>query len=225
MGRLITNPPKAVIRIRIAQNNYKAVLALATTVHASLTADVSDFPAPNPTLVQLGTDITALEAALAALGTKANKGSHADVLNAQAATLTVRNDLVALAAYVNNIISGSASPASQNLLLSRSGFASKSKKSLVPKTQLIRSRGQINSKQYPFTLRRVSWKRPLGLIKGLKLTGYNIYIQTGAGTPTFLVTQTKTNYTFNSVPPANSQLIIAPLNARGEGNSFKVPIR
>lgn len=216
MGRFITNPPKPVGRIKIGISKYMAWLALAQIVVDRMTTNVATFPAPNPTLATVAGDITVLQTAVSALGTKSNKGSHPAVLAVRLATLTIQTDLLALLAYVTNIMNADNRPAANKVILSQSGFAAKSVKSTVPKMQFVTFARQTNNKQFPPTTGRINWRRPLGLLKGLKVSGYNIY--TGG---VLIATTTKTNFT--PTPGVRNQVYtIHPMNARGEGNGFTI---
>lgn len=219
MGRFVTNPPKPVGRIKIPVTKYLVWLALAQIVVDRMTTNVATFPTPNPSLATVSGDIAALEAAIGELGTKPNKGSNAAVLAVRLATLTIQTDLLALLAYVNNVMSADSRPAANRVILSKSGFAAKSVKSTVPKMQFVTHVRQTNNKQFPPSIGRINWKRPLGLLKGLKIAGFNIYADLN-----LVATTTKTNYT----PPAGlgaQNYTIKPFNARGEGNGFKISTR
>ena len=107
-------------------------------------------------------------------------------------------------------------PAANTVILSKSGFAAKSVKSVVPTMQFVTFARQTNNKQFPPTIGRINWRKPLGLLKGLKVSGFNIY--DGA---TFLTTTTKTNFT--PAPSSGGKTYtIKPFNARGEGNGFTI---
>ena len=96
MARLVSQPPIPVIRVKVSPLNYKKILSLAETVGAQLLANIAFYATPSPALATLTTDVTALKAAIAALGTKSNKGSHSAVTAVRSASLTVFNDLNAL---------------------------------------------------------------------------------------------------------------------------------
>lgn len=235
MGRLITNSPKPVVRVKVAQTNYRGILALALTVQAKLTAHAGFYASPVPALVDFGTDITALKLALKTLGTKSNKGSNADVLAVKNAALVVFTDLTSLAFYVQEIVSASDSATLQAVQISLSGFATKSKKSRIPVMQFVRNVHQSNNKQFPVTLRRIAWRRSLGMFNGVRAKSYNIYGLSGATpggqVPTFITSTTKTNYLVptsfifaGAVAPID-HIIIKPVNPQGEGNGFQIPIK
>lgn len=228
MGRLITNSPKPVVRVKVAQTNYKGILALALAVQSGLTNHAGFYASPQPPLVTLGSDIIALQAAIAALGTKFNKGGSYHVTTAKNTALAVYNDLTALAAYVQSIVSASNSASLQKVQIAWTGFATKSKKSKVPVMQFVRNVHQSNNKQFPVTLRRVAWRRSLGLFNGVRAKAYNIYALNGVNPiPVFITSTTKTNYLVPSTHAgaAVTKVLIKPVNAAGEGNGFTINVK
>ena len=220
MGRIVTNPPKPVVRVKVSPNNFNKLYALATSVHAGILANVGTFVTPYPTMVDFKNDADALASAIAGLGTKSNKGGNALRLVCINAATLVHTDLVALAAYVSNVVYDSfpKNPTLQAQVIASSGFAAKSPKSKIDRTQFVRFAKQVNSKKFPFTVGRISWKKSLGFYKGAKVNGYNIYIG-GA----LIGSTTKTNYTLPPVTVAQlTPVTIRPFNAAGEGNAFTV---
>lgn len=239
MGKLITNPPKPVVRVKVAQTNYNGILALALTVQAGFTGHAGFYPSPLPSLIDFGTHITALQVAISHLGSKFNKGGSYHVTACKNAALVVFTDLTALAAYVQEIVSGTDSPALQKVQIAWSGFASKSPKSKIDKMQFVRNVHQSNNKQFPVSLRRVAWRRSLGMFNGVRAKAYNIYAQNSTTQGTFIseffTTTTKTNIIIPStlffkkaLTPDNlpiQSVLIKPVNAQGEGNGFVIPVR
>ena len=181
MARLITNSPKPVVRVNVAQTNYRGILNLAQRVHDAMTISSAFFTTPTPTMMQLQTDIDGLALDLASLGTKTNKGGKAALDQVQLSSFTVFNDLTQLAAYVQTLVSASTSAALQRVLVSRSGFAAKKKRAKTPLNQFVKGGRQSNSKQFPQTLRRLKWKKPLGNYSKFKPVSYNIYGSLGPG--------------------------------------------
>jgi hypothetical protein len=225
MGRLITNSPKPVVRVKVAQTNYKGILALALTVQAGLTAHAGFYASPVPSLVDFGTDITALETALKSLGSKFNKGGSAAVVAVKNAAFTVFTDLTSLAFYVQEIISADDPAPLQKVQVSWSGFATKSPKSRIDRMQFVRNVHQSNNKQFPVTLRRIAWRRSLGMFSGVRAKSYNIYYVSTAGTG-LLTSVTKTNFIVPFTAPDGTNpitsIIIKPVNAQGEGNGHQI---
>jgi hypothetical protein len=230
MGKLITNPPKPVVRVKVAQTNYKGILNLALSVQAGLTGHAGFYPSPLPSLVDFGADIIDLQTALSKIGTKFNRGGSANLAAVKNAAFLVFNDLTSLAFYVQEIVSASDSPALQKVQISWTGFATKSPKSRIDRMQFVRNVHQSNSKQFPVTLRRISWRRSLGLFKGARAKAYNVYvIMVGVSNPSFLTTTTKTNLLvptlFGTPALTVTDVIIKPVNAQGEGNGFMIPVK
>ena len=228
MGRLITNPPKPVVRVKVAQTNYKGIANLAQTVHDSMVANVGTFATPVPTMVTFQSDITALKAAIGTIGTKFNKGSHSQLMYVQNCAHAVFNELTSLTAYVQSLIDPDLPADNQRYTISLSGFAVKSKKSKIDKMQFVRNAHQSNNKQFPVTLRRIAWRRSLGMFKGVRANAYNIYAIPAVGSPIFLTSVTKTNYLVPLLTPAGTSItsvIIHPVNAQGEGAGCIIPVK
>ena len=224
MGRLLTNPPKPVIRVKVSQKNYRKVLSLAYAVHGGILANVGTFVTPFPTMVNFNNDILALATAIAALGTKTNKNGKAALTTCINASVLVYHDLIQLAAYVSAVVYESFpnNPFLQAQVIASSGFAAKSPKSRIDTLQFVRNAKQVNNKKFPHTLGYISWKKSLGLFKGTKITGFNVYDVT-ASPHTFLGSTTKTNFTLPApVANVNSKIQIRPFNARGEGNGITI---
>lgn len=233
MGKLITNSPKPVVRVKVAQSDYKGIRNLAQTVHDLMLANVGTFVLPLPTSVNLQNDIDALSSALSLLGTKNNRGSTSALAAVKNAAFIVFSDLTQRASYVTQILDPNQPAAYQALVISLSGFAAKSKRSRIAKMQFVRSVRQSNTKQYPQTLRRVDWRKSLGLFKGVTIKSFNIYAtNTTEAVTVFLTSTTATNYIVPATawfPPDGTQVInsvrIHPVNARGEGNGFTIHVK
>jgi hypothetical protein len=213
MARLISNPPKPVVRIKINVKNFKKVLSLAQSVHTYMVLNVGTFVTPPLTMVNFNNDIVALQAAIAALGTKSNKGGFNALAACSNASEVVFEDLVTLSNYVTSLIQ-SLTPALAKVYISLSGFASKSPHSKVDSLQFVRNVKQYNTKKYPLTSGLIKWKKSLGLFKGVKIAGYNVYVN-----GIFHSSATKTICILDPVlVPTISQVTIKPFNAQGEGN-------
>lgn len=232
MGRLVTNPPKPVVRVKVAQTNYRGIANLAQTVHDDTLTNVATFATPVPTSAAFQTAITALFTALASLGTKTNRGGSTAKLAVQNEAFNVFAMLTERQAYVQQIVDASTSPADQAVIISQSGFATKSKKSKIPKLQFVRRVRQSNTKQFPHTLRRVDWKQSLGLYTGNRIVSYNIYgLNADRSKTLFLTSTTATNFLapvtaeFAGGAAPVAYIKIEPINAAGMGNSFTIPVR
>ena len=217
MARLVLNPPKPVIRIKVSPRNFKALLAYASSVHDHMFANVAVFLSPSPTLANFAIDIGALASSIATLGTKTNKGGSSALASVKFRATAVYTDMIALANYVTNFVTvANTSPVQAANTIALSGFATKSPKSKIDTLQFVRSAKLVNSKKFPFTTGTITWRKCLGLFKGVKISGYNIYVN-----GTFSGSTTKTNYVLPPVTAAAIQQVsIRPFNARGEGNAF-----
>lgn len=101
---------------------YGDICVRSLQIHDQMTTNAATFTAPPVTMVQLLTDIQALQASYA-LSQKGARSSATDTLVRQAAAETVVNDLAALGSYVAAVARTSGgSTASQMAVLSLSGF-------------------------------------------------------------------------------------------------------
>ena len=232
MGRLITNPPKPVIRVKVSPYNYWGLYNLSNSFCTSVINNVSKLGTlgiPFPVISTLTSANIALLAALLTLGTKNNKGSHSDLLNVQSCSFTVYNLLTGFISYYQGYINPSQPPTLQRYIISLMGISTKSPKSKIDKLQIARNVHQSNNKQFPVTLRRIAWRKSLGLFKGVRAKAYNIYAIPAVGSPIFLTSVTKTNYQVPTTIPGTSTPIttvrIHPVNAQGEGNSVIIDVK
>ncbi len=97
-----TNSPKVPHVVLRRPHTAAGVLLLAKAIHDALAANKGMFPIPIPTLVQLGTDIAALDAAQTATQTRA-KGT---VQDRDAKLVVVIADLNQLRGYVQGVVNG-----------------------------------------------------------------------------------------------------------------------
>lgn len=232
MGRLVTNPVKPVVRVNVAQSNYKGIANLAQTVHDDMLTNVGTFPTPIPTSANFQTAIDNLKTSIASLGNKFNRGGSAALADTKALSFIVFSMLTMRAMYVQLIVDASNAPTIQAVVISLSGFATKSKKSRVPVNQFVKRARQSNSKNFPQTLRRVTWDKPLGNFSGFRPKAYNVYgFDVQNNRSTFITTVTACVFlapaTFMSGggPIPLATVIIRPLTASGEGNAFKIDVK
>lgn len=218
MGKPVYNPPKPVVRVKCSPANFNKVLILGLAVQAGLTGHAGFYP--TPLITPLGVAITDLQVAIAALGTKHNKGGKANVNICINKTRVLYDQLVILAYYVQNIVSATTSPSLQAVQIGWSGFATKSKKSKIDSMQFPTFCHQLNTKKYPFTLRILKFKKPLGLFTGSKPPAYNVYAVL-AGVKTLIATPTKTIHTVT----APGTYYVAPLSSSGEGNGQTIVVK
>lgn len=221
MGRPINNIRKAILRIKTSTSAVQKLVQIGETVVLKMTGN-ANFATPSPTLVNLTAATTDVKLAMAKTNYKRSRGSKADQLDTVQKATTLKNLLLAELDYVANtaiIAEPQAGPA-YNAIIASSGFALRSVRSITPKTQIATMVRQSNTKQYPLEVHRLDWRRPLGLIKGQPVAGYNI---SHAGV--IVATTTKTNW----VPPVGTafpyDVMITPFNSKGSGNSFFATIK
>lgn len=221
MGRPINNIRKAGIRIKQNKEGYKRLVALANRVGLSLTGN-ADFATPSPSIIALAAGSTALKNAAAFMGQKRNRASKAEKLDAQAKATDLRSLLTAELAYVLTTLEAAVLPDSPTFAtkLAGSGFAMSDIRSLNPRAQIPTFVRQDNSKLHPGNEGRLNWKKPLGLIKGAKVAGYNIIIG-----GVIVQTTTKTNAIIPNVPGVSTNVMIQPFNSRGYGGSFYATVK
>lgn len=222
MSKPVTGERQPQLRLKQNRLAYSLWLVLGNKVKTEMTASVALYPTPNPTLVQLTTHLTALQTTIANLGTRHNKGGKAAIIAVRVAVENVQNDLKLLAAYVLNTLDRSLPASVQAANINASGFTQKDFRSLIPSPQFAKFFKQSNTKKFPSTLRRLSWKKPLGLIKGGRITSYNVY---DATTGAYLLTTTKTNVLMNTGTLSSiKKVTIKPMSRTGEGNSFTATV-
>lgn len=218
MARPINNPRKGGIRIKINQAGYKKLLALGSRVLLFMTGNLN-FSTPLPALAGVQTNLTGLKNATANMGQKRSRASKAELQDAQTRAIQVRNDLTALLNYVvqTTLIAHPSDIAAFTQMLGSSGFAMKDVRSLTARTQQPTFTRQTNNKIYNGSTNghvRINWRRPLGLIKGKPIAGYNIII---GGVITQTVT--KCNAMIPLAPGTNVDVTIQPFNFGGTGQT------
>lgn len=219
MAKRLSNPVKMLIRMKIGKLAYTLLLALAKSVHSKMTGNAA-FATPSPSLATLATATTALESALIGVGTKRNKGSKASVLSARDSATHLRGLLTALVGYVESTLSPTADVPLYNATLASAGFSLKSIRSRVPKMKQVTFIQHNNSAKFIPTDGRIQWRRPLTLLKGLPVDGFNIY---KAGV---LISTTTAGFFYTNQPlKTESTYTVRPFNARGEGQSMNVTVR
>jgi hypothetical protein len=225
MGKYLNTNRRPLLRIRITNLNYRALLALCGSVIAGLTAAVTLYPTPNPTLVELTALQTALQTAMKGLGTKKNKGSHASVVACRNAANNLKEGLILELSYVLNTITLAQSPQSQADQLAFAGFAFRKVKAISRAMQIPTFTRQTNNRSVPQSLGQIKWRRPLGLIKGARASSYAIYIGNGVVPASYVKTVTKTNAFFPQPVGTATLYTIVPFNSRGTGIPFQITVR
>lgn len=223
MGRPITALRKANIRIKVNKEGYTKLVQLGQTVHNQLLANIADYAIPLPTLVALQAAVTALRTAASFMGHKRNRASKAQKDDAQLKATSLRLILDELKNYVLNTVTvafGNQSPERAELL-ARSGFGFADTRSINRHAQIPRFMRQTNNSIFDGNSNRINWKRPIGMIKGAKVAGYNVYVN-----GKLTLTTTKCNAVITP-PPGGAivNLVVKPFNSRGEGNGLYTSLK
>ena len=227
MGKLVNNPRRALLRIKVSPKNYRAILALLRSVITALTTNVIQYPTPAPTVIELTALAATLQTALNGLGTKKNKGSHAAVLFAQDAALAAKNGLSLELAYVGTTIALNAPPSEVAATYALAGFGFRKVKGLLKggAPQMPRFVRQTNNRQTPSILGQIKWRKSAGTIKGAKLAGYAIHSGSPATPQNFVQNTTKTVAAFPQALGASTTYTIIPFSSRGLGVPFTITIK
>ena len=212
MPSIVRNPARALPRVKIAPSNYRKLAAYGAYVVAQMTGNAS-FTTPIPALSVLTGHVTDLQDAIAALGTKNNKGPASAPLNAKSAALQVLVDLQELAAYVNQtatIASGN-NGTEMRYIVATSGFAPRSVRSKIDTMQQVQRLTLVNTRKHPMSNGYIQWKKPTGLFTGVRASSYQISI---GGVVWGNVTKTK--FQLPTVA-ANQTVTVTPVSPRGNG--------
>ncbi len=118
---------KPSIAIKLNPRDYSGLINLANRVFNSMTGNLA-FSTPLPTLLSVQSATTACAVALAARGDAHTHGTTEDTVVLRETGLTLRNTLVALAAYVTTTASNSAGNnyPTMTTIMSSSGYGLKS---------------------------------------------------------------------------------------------------
>lgn len=214
----MTTTPKNLVKV--GRLTPTQLVNLAITVAARMTGNAY-YTTPSPTMIQLGTDITALSDAIVARGSKRNKGTAEATSNLATAVALVRQDLIALANYVMTT-----TPYDRDALIT-TGFAIKFKKHISKKLQTVRNATAKMVRSTNQDETKFQWKFPLGT-HGKVITNrmYTIRYNTVPiyGTSKVLTQTTKSKITISSLsltgfPFANGAPVyywIVGQNGKGE---------
>src|ERR1044071_6610110 len=94
--------PKSLLKLEVHRLSYRQLLDLGNAVVLALTAAAATYPAPNPPLASVSTDLSALGDAITAWGPQGNRGSKQDLILLREARDVVRVCLTQLANYCEN---------------------------------------------------------------------------------------------------------------------------
>lgn len=219
-SRGVVNSRRVQTRVKQGTAAYKAMLFLARTVVAKMTAAVATFAVPVPALADVTTAADTLQAKVAVMGHKRNRASKAQKLACQAATAELRDLLTSLEAYAKNtcLVAAAENSPEYNALLASSGFGLRGSRGIANRLSTVRRVSQTNNDAYGAKAPRLSWEKPKGLIHGLKPAGYNIIIS-----GRIVATTVRTNIKLdakNLSPAGKTDVEIVPFNSRGNGQSI-----
>lgn len=141
---------------------------LALTVIDRMTGNAL-YAAPEPTLIDMATAQTTLNAAIVARGTKRNKGSASDTVSLSSAVATMKEMLVSEAKYVMNT-----TPYDKDALVS-TGFVIKGKKHISKRLQAVRNATAKVSRALNADQVLITWKKGLGGIKANDVKIYHLH--------------------------------------------------
>lgn len=233
-SRAIANKAnKQNLRIKLGQSMYKLLVALARTAVLKMTGN-ANFATPAPSLASVTTAANNLRDSMQYLGHKRNRGSKAQLLQAQDDYIVLRDLLLQLQSYVKNVASAAALPDTNdyNNIITSSGFGLQTRggRGIVNRMQVVRRASQVNNGVNNSYDPRLNWEKPKGLIKGKPAKSYNIYFINpfDAVNPRQLVaTTTATTW---RIPPATIDKAeqrdydIVPFNDLGEGQARRVTV-
>lgn len=186
------------VKIGVVGSNYLGIAALTANVIAGLTANPGNFPAPFPTIVTLTVDLLALNNAITAWGIVGNRGSHADWVALEAAALTMRNDLLLEADYVNNLVDPTQPYAVQAAFIATSGFSVKN----LPMPQGVLGMPLNLHRQMSDAISEndimLRWNKPIGLTSPNNVKSYRITMLPTGVPPVSIFNSTKTSILITS---------------------------
>lgn len=208
-----------VVANRTYAMSFQTLANFAQAVHDALSAPI--FANPPVTLVQLQTDIDAMQAAINAWGTILNRGSHADYITLLAATQTVSIDLASLGGFVQTIARNS-SPGDYNAQKTVVLLAAMRVKDDANRLALWgpvnNFRPLIKQNLQGTGIVQLKWDKP-NVVPGAnsRPPTYNVYSSTDNLTFNFLASTSSTTY-LDNIGTGNSKYYkIAPVSAAGVG--------
>lgn len=216
MGRPINPIRKFLLRNKYTASQCKELCNLASTVVLRMTGN-ANFATPIPALATITTAEGLLRDAMALSNYKRNRGGKAATIDTQQKAISLRNLLLAELQYVENETRAAQGDDNNlyNAAVATAGFGVRSVRSIAPALQIPRFVRQMNSKKYPLSAHYIRWKKPLGLIKGYPVDGYNILEG-----DQILATTTRCSYTFPKGNIEKRTIKIQPFNSKGVGQSF-----
>jgi hypothetical protein len=217
---------KPTTTLNVKKSNYEAVVNLANRVVGSLTGNLN-FLTPIPALATVQTDITSTINAIAAWGPVGNRGSHAQLLALRADANTLYNDLLTLAAYVQNTAQATAGNdyVSMAAIIGSSGFSIKN----PPAPQGILGAPQNLHRFFANAISlytpKLKWTKPIGLTSANNVKSYQILrsLTNNILVATVIATSTKTSFIDTSALAATQYYYwVKGVNTDGAGAESNV---
>ena len=214
---------KPVIAIKTKPTQYAGLVSLGNAVHAGLTGNL-DFTTPLPALTVLQSDIDAVTVAIAAWGTKGNRGSHATLVDLRTKALTLSQTLKSLAEYVSNTAQTAAGSDYQLMAdkIVTTGFQLKNPKNPQGILQMVQNFHNFVSRKLGPNQVKLKWKKPLNTTSAGNVKSYKVY--KGVTPPVFstaVVIATVSHTTFTDTNTTGSSQTwaywIVPVGAQVDG--------
>lgn len=223
MARYINKPRKTLLRIKLGNLSYRRLVATADSAVTALTGN-ANYPTPSPLLATITAAATALQAACSSLGNKRNRTSKANVADCREKALALKSLLTSLNQYLQNTATENepTDTIAQRSQLATTGIGLKLQpiKSGKP-VAIVRNLHQANNKVFPFSLHRIAWKRPIGLIKGRRVDSYII---TNAATGATLGQTIPTNFIVAVAPMTKVTVVVTPVAALSKGIPAQITV-
>ena len=201
---------------------YSALAALGNAVIAGITGN-ANFATPTPLLADLQTAVDDVTAGIATWGPKANRGSHASLMDLQLKARILSDMLKAEAQYVQ-ITAQAAALTDYDLManiITSSGFALKTPGSPQGILQKVQNFHQFVSRQLNSNEVRLSWKKPLNVTTAGNVKQYRVLraSSTDFNTAEQVGSITRTNFTdINVTADAVTWTYwVIPCNGAGDG--------
>jgi hypothetical protein len=205
------------ISLKLTRISFEKLYFFAAKIHKGFVMHVADYPAPQPTTPAFLLHVLKLKRALAAWGTKGNRGSHKDYVALKLVASEVRDDLRRLAAYSQNTRPNDGK--SWNEL----GFILKIGKQKPQPLQQVRNFRRFISRSIPVNQIKLKWSKPSGTdektvrVYVIQGSDKGVYPRASFGIPNLRAIVTETTYTDMDPMPGQNWYWVSPFNAVGMG--------
>ncbi len=167
---------KPLIAIKLSASNYNGLVNLANRVGDSMSSNLN-FLTPSPTLLSLASAVTAVVNSRTQWGDVHNRGSHIDLLDLRAKSLTLHQLLTAMAEYVQNtaqIASGNDYVLMTNIIAG-SGFSIKGVNTPQGVLEAVENLRRLSSRSLNPIQAKVKFTKPLNVTSKNNVKSYIIY--------------------------------------------------